>query len=180
MPNAAAAPRPGVYAVEAVGAHEAYLALPVADAAQRESAEWIAEALDGDGGFLSSVVLGGGLARVANARVLGGTAASALVVHVASSEGALDSAVAQVRALLERLRQGALTEAELAKAASRRASREARASLDPRARLAALFSDKVAGGAPPSLASLNAAAQSLLRDESLIVVALRPPRSRAQ
>ncbi len=180
MPNAAAAPRAGVYAVEAVGAHEAYLALPIGDAAQRKSAEWIAEALDGEGGLLSSVVIGGGLARGARARVVGGAAASALVVHVASTEGALDSAVAQVRALLERLRQGALTEAELAQAASRRVSREARASLDPRARLAALFSDKVASSTPPSLASLTTAAQSFLRDEALIVVALRPPRPRAQ
>jgi hypothetical protein len=183
-PNAAsiAAPRAGTYTIEANGVSEAYVAFFVPESA-REGADWLADTLDGDGGLLANAIIGAGLGKSASARIVGGAFASALVLHVASTEGALDSAVAQVRALVDRLRRGAITDAEIAHAAARRAAGDGRKSLDPRARLASLLDrapQRPPRTAPPSAAALVAAAQAILRDETTVIVALRPPRTRAQ
>jgi hypothetical protein len=179
-PSAPAAPRPGTYAVDlpAGAPSEAWLALPLPpnDEAARSMATWLAFALDGADGLLAHA-LGGGLARSWSARVVGSPRAPALVVRVASAGGALDTAVAQTRALLDRLRQGGLTDADRARAARASDEEQLTASLDPRARLATLWRGDPAPSPPPPLEALRAFAAASLRDEALVIVAARPPRS---
>ncbi len=173
-------PRPGTYAVESLGfGSEAWIAVPLPkdDEAARASALLTAAMLDGPGGLLASSLKSAGLARDFGARVLGPSRGAALVIHLASAEGALDAAVAQTRALLDRLRQGAMTEADRQRAIEARASEDLRSSLEPRQRALALLRGAPAKTTPPTLAALRAFAASNLRDEGLVLVAVRAPRS---
>ena len=180
-----AAPRPGTYPVETTGGTtEAVLALPLApgDAAATAAATTLAYVLDGPGGLLASALGSAGLARSWSARVLGGKRAAALVVRVTTAAGALDAAVAQTRALLDRLHQGALGPDDLTRATAARAAADLASSLDPRARLAALFradTDAAPATSPPTLEAVRAFAAAALKDDALVIVATRPraPRS---
>jgi hypothetical protein len=185
---ALAAVQSGTYAVEipAGTLSEALLAFPLTgpDELVRTSATWTAAALDGPGGLLARAVgapapgdlPGAALARGWSAAVLGGPRAPALVVRLVAPDTTLDAAVAQARALLGRLQQGALREDDRARATAALARDAMAASLDPRARLIELWRGKSALGAAPSLEALRAFASSSLHDDALIVVALRPPR----
>lgn len=180
QPSTPAPPRPGTYAVDAVGVpSEALVAVPLAagDAAARANAEWIAAALDGPGGLLARALGSAGLARAWSARVVGPPRGAALVVRVTSGQGALDAAVAQIRALYDRLRQGAMSEADRQRAQAARAQERVRAALDPRGRLLALWrGEPAAAPAAPTLDALRAFAASTLKDDALVIVAARPPR----
>jgi hypothetical protein len=180
VPTAPPPPHAGTYAVDvrAGAPSEAWLAVPLPpnDDAARLSATWIAAALDGPDGLLAHA-LGAGLARAWSARVVGSSRAPALIVRVASGLGALDAAVAQTRALLDRVRQGSLVEADRTRAASIRAQEELAAALDPRARLAALWRGDAPLAAPPTLDVLRAFASATLRDDALVIVVARPPRT---
>jgi hypothetical protein len=183
--------RPGTYPVEIAGApsSEAWLAfaLPPNDATARLSATLLAAVLDGPTGLLGRS-LGAGFARGWSARVVGPTPAPALVVRVWSAQGALDGAVAETRALFERLRQGALVETDRTRALAELDAAALARQLDPKNRLIALWrgeSGAETRGAdrgvdpretPPSLETMRAFAAATLRDEALIVVAARPPR----
>ena len=84
-------------------------------------------------------------------------------------------AVAQVRVLLDRLRQGALREEDRARA-SRAIARGALAeSLDPRARVIELWRGDSATP-EPTLAALQTFAAATLHDDALVIVAARSPR----
>ncbi|MEO6417791.1 MAG: hypothetical protein ABIP39_00190, partial [Polyangiaceae bacterium] len=170
-------PRPGTYAVEAASANEAWLALPLPakDDYARSLGEWIAATLDGEGGLLAQALGATGLARSWSARVVGPSRGGALVVRVVSSQGALDGAVAQTRALLDRIRQGALSEDDRTRAIAGRKREELRTALAPRGRLIALWRD-APKSAPPALEALRTFAAATLRDEALIIVAARPAR----
>jgi hypothetical protein len=194
---AAPAPRAGIYAVAAPpGAFsEAWLALPLAaaDPSVWTAATWFAAALDGPDGILARA-LGGrpgvpgaaiagsagrgasaALARSWGAALVGARRSPALVVRVAADDDALDAAVAQVRGVLDHLRRQGLSEDETARATASVAARRLSASLDPRARVVALWRGEAEPTPPPSDA-LRAFAASTLRDESLVVVASRPRR----
>jgi hypothetical protein len=162
--------KPGTYAVVTDdGSSEAYLAASVPEGAEGEV---IAAALDGVGGLLEKS-LGDGLARAYGARVLGPSGARAIVIHVEAPSSALDNAVAQTRALLDRLRQGALSDDDVARAKKREETSRAAFSNDPRERLIALFR----GEATPrdvSLDQVRVMAKAALRDELLVIVAARP------
>ena len=141
------------------------------------SAYLAAASLDGADGLLAHA-LGGGLARSWSARVVGGAARlGAGRAGRLRPNGTLDAAVAQARALFDRLRQGSLADADRARAVSLLADRDLAASLDPRAppRLAS-------GRAPtpepaqPTLEALRAFASTWLHDDALVIVAVRPPR----
>ena len=181
VPSTPAPPRSATYAVDAPpgGSSQAWLALalPPNDANAAASAEWIAAALDGTDGLLAHA-LGGGLARSWSARVVGAARASALVVRVDSAAGALDAAVAQVRSLFDRVRQGSLSPSDFAHASALLADRELASSLDPSRRVLALWKGATPPQ-PPTADALRAFASSTLRDEALIIVAVRPPRSPA-
>jgi len=181
-----ATPRPGTYAVEvpAGAPSEVLLALPIAaaDDGARAAATWLAAALDGSDGLLAHA-LGGAvgdpaesaLARSFSAAVMGTARSPALVVRLTAPDASLDAAVAQTRALLDRLRQGALREPDRARAAATLARGALAVSLDPRARTVDLWR----GEAPltaPSLDALHAYAASALHDDALVIVAARPPR----
>ena len=170
--------KPATYTVDSrgSGASSAWLAiaLPAGDAQARTAGEWLAASLDGRDGLLAHA-LGGGLARTWSARVVGSARASALVVRVESPPGALDAAVAQARALLDRVRQGSLAETDRARAAALLADRELAASLDPSHRVAALWQEPHETTAP-TIDALRTFASTALRDDALVIVAVRPPR----
>jgi hypothetical protein len=175
--------RPGTYAVELPGGgpSQALLALPLAtDVPTRTAATWLAAALDGKDGLLSRALgygdRGPPLAAEWNAAVVGAPRVPALVVRLVATDGSLDAAVAQTRALLDHLRQGALKPEDRARAASLLASRTLSAQLDPRARLVQVWRGDPPATAP-SLDELQAFAAATLHDEALVIVAARPPRS---
>jgi hypothetical protein len=180
---AVAQTRPGTYAVEITGsaASEALLALPLpVDGSTRTAATWMAAALDGQGGLLERALgsADGGppLATEWSAAVLGAPRAPALVVRVVGPDASLDAAVAQARALLNRLRQGALKAEDRARAASFLGRASLTAQLEPRARAIRLWRGETPDTAP-SLDDLHAFAAAVLRDEALVIVGARPPRS---
>lgn len=166
------APKPGTYAVTTDdGTSEVYVAAMVpADA--EDDATAIAAVLDGDGGLLDGA-LGDGVTRERSARVLGPPGGRAIVVHAAAPALALDAAVAQLRALFDRMRQGAITGDDLARAKKRSDDAHAITMRDPRVRIVALFRD--AHAAPfPTLEHVRAAASAILHDDALVIVAARP------
>lgn len=180
-----ASPRAGTYTVDLpVGAPSEALiaaALPPDDAAARRAALAVAAALDGSEGLLARALAAEGdagappLARAWSAKVVGAAPAAALVVRLVGADAALDGAVAQTRALLNRVRQGALRDQDRARADAVLARAREAAALDPRARLIDLWR-----GEPPyvlpSLDELHAFAAATLRDDGLIIVAARPGR----
>lgn len=178
-----ATPRPGTIAVDVPtgSPSEALLAAPIPTGEDaRTQATWLAAALDGPDGLLSRALDAGPAAmRTWSASVVGEPRSPALVVRMAGPDASLDGAVAQVRALLERLRQGGLADADRTRAASSVARAALAWSLDPRARTIRLW--RGASPSPdPSLDALRAFAAATLRDEALVVVAARPPRLDAQ
>jgi hypothetical protein len=176
-------PRPGTYAVELApgSASEALLVLPVPrEPSSHAAAEWLAATLDGADGLLAHA-LGAGtdaraLATAWSAGVAGGELAPALVLRVVADDAQLDPAVAQVRGLLDRLRQGALRDEDLARATRVLEGARRAASMDPRARTIALWRGSTSAP-PPTLDALRGFATATLHDDGLVVVAARPPRS---
>ncbi len=176
-PSTPPPPRPGTYTIDAASSSEAWLALPLPprDDYARSLGEWLAAILDGDDGLLAQALGATGLARSWSARVVGPARGGALVVRVVSNQGALDGAVAQARALFDRVRQGALSEDDRMRAIAARKREELRTSLDPRGRLIALWRG-APKPVPPALEALRTFAGATLHDEALIIVAARPPR----
>jgi len=179
-------PRAGTYAVDlpAGAPSEALIAVPLqpADEEAPAAAAWIAAALDGPGGLLARALAGPGgdaapapLARGWSAAVLGLPRAPALVVRIEAPDTTLDAAVAQARALLDRLRQGAIDDADRSRAAAAFTRARTTGDLDPRVRAIDLWRGS-APAAAPSLEKMRAFAVATLRDEALVIVAARPPR----
>ena len=115
--------RSGTYAVElpTKTMSEALLAipLPLGDDSAFLAARWTAAAIDGPNGLIARALGGSGRGNPAGSTpvrawssVLGSPRAPAIVIRLVAPDPALDSSVAQARATLERLRQGALTEAD--------------------------------------------------------------------
>ncbi len=184
---AASTPRAGTYAVELpAGASSEVLIgvpLPPADLAARTKATWLAAALDGADGLLAHALGGDAagattatpLARTWSAAVLGAPQTPSLVVRLAGPDANIDASVAQVRALLDRLRQGALRDEDGARAAAAIARAHLAAALEPRARIIDLWRGE-ASPAAPSIDDLRAFAAATLHDEAFVIVAARPPR----
>jgi hypothetical protein len=179
-------PRPETHAVAlAPGASsQALLAFPVpAGEPAQTAAAWLVAALDGPDGLLAHALGAGGsapLARSWSAELIGGPRSAAMMVRVEAAEGSLDGAVAQLRALLDRVRQGALREEDRARAGEAISHMALSASLDPRARVVALWRGAAPTPQAPSLDALRAFAASSLREDSLVIVAARPPRLDAE
>ena len=173
--------RVGTYAFDAAGhPSEAQLALrlPHDDLAARNLASWWSSILEGNDGMLATAVGSPGLARSWSARILGPEHDGALVVRIVSSDGALDSAVAQTRALFDRIHGGALTPQDLARARTRRSQGDLTSALDPRARLVTTWRGMPPPGQtpPPTLEALRNFAAAFFRDDAWVIVAARPPR----
>ncbi len=179
--------RAGTYAVDLPAGvpSEALLALPIAagDDATRSAALWVAAALDGPDGLLSRALAPQArdapvapLARSWSAAVLALAHPPALVVRLTAMDGTLDAAVAQTRVLLNRVRQGALSEDDRSRASALVASARLASSLDPRARTINLWRGDVPPPPPPRSRPCEAFAAAVLRDEALVIVAARPAR----
>ena len=101
------------------------------------------------------------------------------MVDVRAPDAQLDAAVAQIRGLFQRLRQGVLSQADLDRSTAQRDKWDLEASLDPRRRLVDLWREPPPVQPAPKVISLDAWrawAASALRDDKLIVVLLRPKR----
>ncbi len=163
-------PKPGTYVKEGASP-EAWLAWPLAATpADLSAADAFARWLDA--AALPRALAG--LARNASARVVGAPRAPFLVVHVATADAALDGAVAQIRALVDRLQHGlAETDARAALALAATGARDD--ALDPRRRVVASFR----GARPaPTLDGVRAIATAL-HDDALVIAAVRPRREKA-
>lgn len=161
-----AAPKPGSYVT--AGTHpQAWVALPIAKT-DVAAAEALAALLDG--GMLEKALAG--LVREASTRIVGGGRAPFFVVHLDAPDGSLDAAVAQTRVLLDRLRTQT-TDDEARTAITALASRRRLARMDPRRRVIDLFR----GEAPAPTADAVRAFAATLRDDALILAAVRPPRA---
>jgi hypothetical protein len=178
--------RPGTYAVDLPpGARSAVLlTLPLStpDPAARASAIWLAAVLDGADGLLAHALGapadgGRAMASAWSAAVIGAPRSAALAIRLVADDASLDAAVAQTRGLLDRLRQGALRDEDLARATRATSRAQLSASLDPRTRTLSLWRDEAPMQAP-SLEALRTFAASVLRDDALVIVAARPPRRR--
>ncbi|MBS2016165.1 MAG: hypothetical protein JST00_25005 [Deltaproteobacteria bacterium] len=187
--------RPGTYAVEPrPGATpEAFLAYPFTDDERaRGAALTIAAALDGDGGpraaslgpsLLEKAIGGAGLARGWSARVIGAPRAPALVIRIASTQDALDKAVMQARALVDRIRAGGLAAQDYERAVAVTGHDAIASALDPRSRIVATFrGEPIPAAAPPpparaSQEDVRAFGAKWLGEEQLVVVASRPGRA---
>jgi hypothetical protein len=166
---------------------QALLGFPVPPHGTTEGAlgELTLAGLSGPDGWLGRATAATSLAATAQARLVGGARAAALVIDVRAPEATLDAAVAQIRALLQRLRQGAIGPTDLERSQALRERWELEASLDPRRRLINLWRDPRAGAtvsppaaalAPPSLEGWRAWVANTLSDEKLVVVIAKPKR----
>jgi len=82
-----------------------------------------------------------------------------------------------VRALLQRLRQGAIASGDFERSSAVRQRWDIEGSLDPRRRLVDLWRDvRAASRAPVSLDAWRAWAAASLRDDKLVIVLARPKR----
>jgi hypothetical protein len=156
------------------------LGLPVPPHGSAEGAlgELTLAGLSGPEGWLGRAMAASSLAASAQARLVGGARAAALVIDVRAPEATLDAAVAQVRALFQRLRQGAIGPADFERSQALRERWELEASLDPRRRLLNLWRDPRPAPAPfpLSLEGWRAWAANTLSDEKLVVVIAKPKR----
>jgi hypothetical protein len=163
----------------APAAAQAIVALPAPPPAapDRVLAELLLAGLSGPDGWLARAMgpLRGGAS--ARPRLAGGSRASALIIDVAAAEAGLELATAQVRGVLQRIRAGALTQADLDRSLSVRASWELQASLDPRRRLLDLWqTSRAPATAAPALDAWRAWAAAALAEDRLVVVLAKPKR----
>lgn len=175
--------RAGTYAVELPpGARAQALLLVPLPPQDREAwldATGLAGTLDGPTGLLARALTGNAdhaLATSWDVSVLGSPATPALALRIGAEDASLDAAVAQTRALLDRLRQGALRDEDRARAAASQGRDALRDGMDPRARILALWRAE-APAVTPTLDALRTFAASTLRDDALVIAAARAPRA---
>jgi hypothetical protein len=134
----------------------------------------VAAALDEDG-LLERAL--GTMARESSSRIVGWPHSPALVLRVVAPQASLDAAVMQTRALVDRIRTGGLAGADFDRALAARERSALAAELDPRARLVATWRGEPIGVPPRVTAEdVRAFAQKVLAEDTMIVVAARPPR----
>jgi hypothetical protein len=135
-------------------------------------AEYTAYLLNRAGGWLERAVRATGLAARAEATVLGGGDAGALAIEVAAAGPTARPAAAQVRALLMRLSDGAVTADELAQARAAYEETHAAQQIDPRRRIVELWLARSAPKAP-DLAALRAFHRQAFAAERHVIVLTR-------
>jgi len=152
-----------------------YVAVPVpaTTAAERREAEWTLWLLNRQSGWLDQTLRVPGLTSSAHAHLVGGRRGAALIVELSASKEQIDQAVAQVRGLLQRLAQGAATEADVQRATAHFAARDRAASLDPRHRIVQLWQGASAVRAP-NLASLHKLHRRVFRPDTHLIVLATP------
>lgn len=173
-----ARPRSGVLRIDAANPDQTplgYVAVPVpaTTAAERREAEWTLWLLNRQSGWLDQTLRVPGLTSSAHAHLVGGRRGAALIVELSASKEQIDQAVAQVRGLLQRLAQGAATEADVQRATAHFAARDRAASLDPRHRIVQLWQGASAVRAP-NLASLHKLHRRVFRPDTHLIVLATP------
>jgi hypothetical protein len=165
-------PQAGELKVETTGeaAPSAFVAVPLSTlgAAPAAAAEWTVFLLNRPGGWLDQAVRLPGVAR-ARAELVGGSRARALIVEVSALDVEPRAAVAQVRALLERLAAGAATARDVEVAAKSFAALDTAQALEPRRRIVELWHG-TAGASRPTLAELRAFHQALRPERHAVVL----------
>lgn len=172
-------PQPGTYALASrpPASPEAILAFPFEG--DGGAAQLVAEALAG--GLLERALASSG-ATAFGAKIVGTPRAPAIVLRISSAQDKLDEAVMQARALVARIHESGLAQADYDRAIAQAAKTELATALDPGARVVALFRGEDISGpgkrprARPSLDQVRAFAQKQLGEDAMIVVASRPPR----
>lgn len=144
------------------------LSMPIEES-QREAATTLAAVLDGPSGRLGAEVAG--IATSWEARVVRGVGRSALVIVVLAPDSNVDTVVAKVRALLERLRGGGVEAADLARAEKERDRARMLRHLDPRARVVDLFASDATVAV--DLAQVRAVAAKVLEEDRTQLVVAR-------
>jgi hypothetical protein len=177
-------PKPATVALSTAsnGSSQALLALPVAGSGpQRVFAELLQAGLVGEGGWLDKALAS--LNATTQVRLWGGARAAALVIDARGAEANLDATIAQLRALLQRLGQGAIAAPDLARAVALRERARREALLDPRRRLVDLWREPSDPSKPDEpTAEANTAwleawrgwAANNLQDERLVIVSSKP------
>jgi hypothetical protein len=159
---------------------QALLGFPVPPPGTMEGAfgELTLAGLSGPEGWLVRATGAASLAATVQARLVGGPRAAALVIDVRAPEATLDAAVAQIRALLQRLRQGAVTPADFERSQALRDRWDLDASLDPRRRLITVWREPrpPPPAVPLSIEGWRAWVANTLSDEKLVVVIAKPKR----
>jgi hypothetical protein len=167
-------PRRGRFDLETAGtspASTAYVAIPLpgGNAQSQREAEWTLLLLNRRGGWLDQSLRVSELVSSAQARLVGGRAAAALVIELVALPDQSEQAVAQVRGLLGRLAQGAARpeDAELARRHFERLDQQA--VLNPRHRIIRLWQGR-ARGPSADLASLRRFHRRALQPDKHVVV----------
>jgi hypothetical protein len=106
-------------------------------------------------------------------------------VRIVSTQVALDNAVMQARALVDRVKKSGLTAADHERAAAAVAHDAIAVALDPRARIVATWrGEPIPSAAQPlprgraGVEDVRAFAAKYLGEESMVVVAARPARAK--
>jgi hypothetical protein len=155
---------------DAEGAYVA-VALPGLSGPVRRQAEATLLLLNRRGGLLDQAL--SSMAARAEARLVGGPTLGGLVIRVSADRGVEAPAVAQVRALLERLGRGAVSQEDVVLAERELSRAELETSLDPRRRIIDLFRGTTQQP-PLDLATLRAF-QARLAGSHHTVVYVRSP-----
>ncbi|PIE06304.1 MAG: hypothetical protein CSA75_00220 [Sorangium cellulosum] len=135
------------------------------------------EALAGDDGILRHAYGSfSGPVRF-SVHTMGQRNSRAIVLEVHCAAELLESAIQQARAVLQRLQQGAATEAHFQRALSKVEASRLSAQLDPRTRLADIWRGKTNAAASTTRKELNAWLARSLRDASLRIVRVNPPKT---
>ena len=171
-----APPVPGTYAaaLRSGAMPSAYLAFPFVpgDEAALSTAELLVNALDGEP--LRKAL--GPLVRDSSARVIGWPRSPALTVRVVAPQASLDEAVLQVRALVDGWHRNGVGAPELERATLATAHTGLASMLDPRTRIVATWRGDAKPARHVTAEDVRVFAQKYLGEESMIVVAARPPR----
>jgi len=137
---------------------------------------------DAGGPIVGADALG---AQAWSARVVGWPKAPALVVRVVGTQVTLDSAVMQARALVDRVKKSGLAPADQERATAAAAREAVAIALDPRARVVATWRGEPIPSAAqplprgrPGIDDVRAFAAKYLGEETMVVVASRPPRTK--
>lgn len=163
-------PKPGSYVTVRQGPAEAYLAVPIgADCGV--AADWLASLLRADSSLAHALA---GTVRSSDARVIDAPSGRWLTVHLDAPNSALDAAVAQTRALLARLHDGAISDGDLKSARATADAEVAKSLVDQRVRATTAWRGEPNNKPSPTLEAVRACARSTLRDEALVIVASRP------
>ncbi len=123
--------------------------------------------LNRPGGYLERALTVPGLVSTAEARWLGGNESGALLIELGALPEQLDAAIAQTRALLARLAEGAATKRDAELARAEQAATDEAVHLSPRGRVVQLWFDRKP--TPVTLEGLHELHRAFAADRHLVV-----------